>query len=123
MIRDGARKLIEQAIKTEPAAFTATFSRSKLEDGRAKLVRHGHLPEREILNGVGPVPMTVPLVRDRGAGEDKISFTPSILPLYLRKAKSVEELQPWLYLNGVATGAFSEASEALPGPNAKGLSA
>ena len=64
----------------------------RLEDGRARLVRHGHLPEREVMTGIGPVPVTVPRVRDRGAGEDKITFTPSILPRYLRKAKSIEEL-------------------------------
>ncbi|ASM71558.1 transposase, Mutator family [Pseudosulfitobacter pseudonitzschiae] len=83
----------------------------------------GHLPEREVMTGIGPVPVKVPRVRDRGAGEDNISFTPSILPRYLRKARSVEELLPWLYLKGVSTGDFTEALEALLGPNAKGLSA
>ncbi len=99
------------------------FSKEKLEDGRARLVRHGHLPEREVMTGIGPVPVKVPRVRDRGVGEDKITFTPSILPRYLRKAKSVEELLPWLYLKGVSTGDFTEALEALLGPNATGLSA
>ena len=61
-------------------------------------------------------------VRDRSADEDKVTFTPSILPRYLRKAKSIEELLPWLYLKGVSTGDFTEALEALLGPNAKGLS-
>lgn len=123
VIRNGARKLIEQAIEAELAALIAGFADDKLEDGRARLVRHGHLPEREILTGVGPVPVKVPRVRDRGTGEDKVTFTSSILPRYLRKAKSVEELLPWLYLKGVSTGDFSEALAALLGPNAKGLSA
>jgi transposase-like protein len=123
IIRGGARKLIEQAIEAEFATLLAAFAEDRLEDGRARLVRHGHLPEREILTGVGPVAVKVPRVRDRGAGDDKITFTPSILPRYLRKAKSVEELLPWLYLKGVSTGDFSEALAALPGPNAKGLSA
>ena len=101
----------------------AAFSETKLEDGRARVVRHGHLPEREVMTGIGPVPVKVPRVRDRGAGEDKITFMPSILPRYLRKAKSVEDLLPWLYLKGVSTGDFTEALEALLGPNAKGLSA
>ncbi len=109
VIRDGARKLIEQAIHAELAALMATFSGEKLEDGRARLVRHGHLPEREVLTGIGPVAVKVPRVRDRGPGEDRITFTPSILPRYLRKARSVEELLPWLYLKGVSTGDFSEA--------------
>lgn len=123
VIRDGARKLIEQAIEAELITLMAAFAKDKLEDGRARLVRHGHLPEREILTGVGPVPVKVPRVRDRGPGEDKITFTPSILPRYLRKAKSVEELLPWLYLKGVSTGDFQDALAALLGPDAKGLSA
>jgi transposase-like protein len=123
VLRDGARKLIEQAIHAELATLMNAFSKEKLEDGRARLVRHGHLPEREVMTGIGPVPVKVPRVRDRGVGEDKITFTPSILPRYLRRAKSVEELLPWLYLKGVSTGDFTEALEALLGPNAKGLSA
>ena len=123
VIRDGARKLIEQAIHAELATLMAAFCNEKLEDGRARLVRHGHLPEREVMTGIGPVPVKVPRVRDRASGEDKITFTPSILPRYLRKAKSVEELLPWLYLKGVSTGDFTEALAALLGPNAQGLSA
>jgi transposase-like protein len=123
VIRGGARKLIEQAIEAELAALLAAVADQKLEDGRARLVRHGHLPEREILTGVGPVAVKVPRVRDRKPGADKITFTPSILPRYLRKAKSVEELLPWLYLKGVSTGDFSEALAALLGPHARGLSA
>jgi len=123
VIRDGASKLIEQAIHAELAALMAAFSGERLDDGRARLVRHGHLPEREVMTGIGPVPVKVPRVRDRGAGEDKLTFTPRILPRYLRKANSVEELLPWLYLKGVSTGDFSEALEALLGPHAKGLSA
>ena len=87
----------------------------KLEDGRARLVRHGHLPERKVMTGVGSVPVKVPSVQHRNPGEDKITFTPSILPRYLRKAKSVEALLPWLYLKGVSTGDFTEALEALLG--------
>ncbi|WP_339637131.1 IS256 family transposase [uncultured Hyphomonas sp.] len=123
VLRDGARKLIEQAIHAELAALMSAFSGEKLEDGRARLVRHGHLPEREVMTGIGPVPVKVPRVPDRGVGEDKVTFTPSILPRYLRKAKSVEDLLPWLYLKGVSTGDFTEALGALLGPNAKGLSA
>jgi len=113
VIRGGARKLIEQAIEAELATLLAAFADHKLEDGRARLVRHGHLPEREILTGIGPVAVKVPRVRDRKPGADKITFTPSILPRYLRKAKSVEELLPWLYLKGVSTGDFSEALAAV----------
>lgn len=123
VIRAGARQLIEQAIQAELAALMSSFSGDRLEDGRARLVRHGHLPEREVMTGIGPVSVKVPRVRDRASVEDKIIFTPSILPRYLRKAKSVEDLLPWLYLKGVSTGDFTEALAALLGPNAKGLSA
>jgi hypothetical protein len=123
VIRSGARRLIEQAIEAELATLLAAFADHRPEDGRARLVRHGHLPEREILTGIGPVAVKVPRVRDRKPGANKITFTPSILPRYLRKAKSVEELLPWLYLKGVSTGDFSEALAALLGPAAKGLSA
>ena len=123
VIRAGARQLIEQAIHAELAVLMSMFSEDRLEDGRARLVRHGHLPEREVMTGIGPVSVKVPRVRDRASVEDKIIFTPSILPRYLRKAKSVEDLLPWLYLKGVSTGDFTEALAALLGPNAKGLSA
>lgn len=123
VIRDAARKLIEQAIHAEPAALMAAFSAENLEDGLARLVRHGHLPEREVPTGIGPAPVKVPRVRDRKPGEDKITFMPGILPRCRRKAESVEDLLSWLYLQGVSTGDFTEALEALLGSNAKGLSA
>ena len=98
VLRDGAHKLIEQAIHAELAALMAAFSGEKLEDGRSRLVRHGHLPEREVLTGIGPVPVEVPRIRDRKPGGHKTTFTPSILPHYLRKTKTVEEPLPWLHL-------------------------
>ncbi len=89
--------------------------------GRQRLVRHGYLPEREVMTGIGPVPVNVPRVRDRGTGAEKIRFTSTLLPPYLRRAKSVEELLPWLYLKGISTGDFGEALAALLGPDAGGL--
>ena len=87
-------------------------------------MRHGFLPEREVMTGIGTVPVQVPRVRDRGANEDgsKIKYRSALVPPYLRKAKSVEELLPWLYLKGISTGDFSEALAALLGPDAEGLS-
>ena len=122
LIRDGARKLLQQAVEAELEALLAGHADERTSDGRARLVRHGHLPERDVLTGVGPVPVKVPRVRDRGDGDDKVKFVPSILPRYLRKAASVEDLLPWLYLKGVSSGDFQEALAALLGPNAKGLS-
>jgi len=89
-----------------------------------RVVRHGYLPERSVQTGIGPVAVRRPRVRDRqpeGVG-GRIRFTSSILPPYLRRAKSVEELLPWLYLKGISTGGFGEALAALLGPDAPGLS-
>ena len=71
------------------------------------------------------VAVRCPRVRDRGAGETgpRIRFTSRILPPYLRRAKSIEELLPWLYLKGISTGDFCEALAALSGPEAPGLPA
>ncbi len=83
VLRDGARKLIEQAIHAELATLMAAFSGERLDDGRARLVRHGHLPERDVMTGIGPVPVPVkvPRVRDRGIGEDKITFIRTSNPI------------------------------------------
>jgi transposase-like protein len=84
-------------------------------------VRNGYLPERTIVTGVGAVDVRVPKVRDRnGTG---IKFNSMLLPPYLKRAQSVEEVLPWLYLKGVSTGDFSEALASLLGANAEGLSA
>jgi len=122
ILRSGARNLIQQAVEAELSALLEVHSDDRTDDGRTRLVRHGHLPEREVMTGIGAVPVQVPRVRDRGADVEKIRFTSSILPSYLRKAKSIEELLPWLYLKGISTGDFQEALAALLGPNAAGLS-
>ena len=122
ILRTGARDLIQQAVEAELSALLAAHAEDRTGDGRARLVRHGHLPEREVVTGIGSVPVKVPRVRDRGDNAEKIRFTSTILPPYLRKAKSVEELLPWLYLKGISTGDFQEALAALLGPNAAGLS-
>ena len=88
--------------------------------GRRRVVRNGYLPERFIQTGIGPVSVRQPRVRDRGDGA--IRFTSAILPRYLR-AKSLEDLLPWLYLKGISTGDFGEALAALLGSSAPGLSA
>jgi putative transposase len=122
VLRTGARRLIEQAVEAELTALLASHAGEQTEGGRSRLVRHGHLPEREVMTGIGPVPVKVPRLRDRATGAEKIRFTSAILPPYLRKAKSVEELLPWLYLKGISTGDFQESLAALLGPNAAGLS-
>ena len=93
----------------------------RLPDGRKAVVRNGYLPERTVQTGIGDVEIKVPKVRDRsGSG---VRFTSSLLPPYLKRARSVEELLPWLYLKGVSTGDYQDALSALLGDQAKGLSA
>ena len=94
--------------------------------GRRRIVRNGHLPERLIQTGIGPVDVRQPRVRDRRAGEGAgaIRFTSAILPRYLRRTKSLEDLLPWLYLRGISSGDFSEAfGRRCWGAQAPGLSA
>jgi putative transposase len=125
ILRQGARTLLAQAVDAEVADFLAKHADLKTEDGRQRVVRHGHLPEREVLTGIGSVAVRQPRVRDRAAAADdpsRIRFTPAILPPYLRRSKSIETLLPILYLKGISTGDFSEALTALLGKDAPGLS-
>jgi putative transposase len=124
VLRNGARALLAQAIDAEVAAFLGSHADKRAEDGRQRLVRHGHLPERDIVTGIGPVAVRAPRVRDRvGAPQERIRFTSTILPPYARRSKSLEVLIPMLYLKGISTGDFDEALQALLGSDAGGLSA
>jgi len=124
VLRDGARALLAQAVEAEVAGFLGEHADKRTDDGRQRLVRHGHLPERSIMTGIGAVEVCVPRVRDRLSGtDDRIRFSSAILPPYSRRSKSLEVLIPILYLKGISTGDFAEALSALLGPNAGGLSA
>ena len=126
ILRHGARALLSQAVEAEVADFLGKLADLKTEDGHQRVVRHGHLPEREVMTGIGPVAVRQPRVRDReadAANPDRIRFSPSILPPYMRRSKSIETLLPILYLKGISTGDFSEALAALFGKDAAGLSA
>ena len=125
ILRAGARQLLGQAIEAEVAAHIEAHADLTDASGRRRIVRHGHMPEREVQTGIGAVTVKRPRVRDRDpqATGGRIRFTSSILPPYLRRAKSVEALLPWLYLKGISSGDFSEALAALLGPDAPGLTA
>jgi putative transposase len=124
VLRNGARRLLTQAVEAEVADFLGRYSGLVTEEGHQRLVRHGHLPEREIMTGIGPISVRAPRVRDRaGDGESRIRFSSAILPPYARRTKSLEVLIPMLYLKGVSTGDFEEALSALLGKDAVGLSA
>jgi len=125
VLRAGARALLAQAVEAEVEAHIAAHAELIDMQGRRRIVRHGYLPERDIQTGIGAVRVKVPRVRDRAqtAPGGRICFTSSILPPYLRRSRSVEELLPWLYLKGISTGDFGEALAALLGPDAPGLAA
>ena len=124
VLRSGARALLAQAVEAEVAAFFDSHGELRSEDGRRRLVRHGYLPEREIMTGIGPVAVRAPRVRDRvDRGEGRLRFTSALLPPYARRTRSLEVLIPILYLKGISTGDFAEALAALLGADASGPSA
>jgi putative transposase len=116
VLRNGARALLMQAVEAEVAALLSSHADKLTDDGRQRLVRHGHLPEREIMTGIGPVAVRCPR-------PERIRFSSAILPPYARRSKSLEVLIPILYLKGVSTGDFEQALLALLGKEAGGFSA
>jgi transposase-like protein len=124
VLRNGARALLAQAVEAEVSSLLSSHADKLTDDGRRRLVRHGHLPEREIMTSIGPVAVRCPRVRDRGGeGSERIRFSSAILPPYARRSKSLEVLIPILYLKGISTGDFEDALIALLGRDAGGLSA
>ena len=124
VLRSGARRLLAQAIEAEADAFLATMKGLQLLDGRDRVVRHGHGPERQVQTGIGPVAVQRVRLRDRGAVEtgERIRFTSAILPRWARRTRSLDALLPILYLRGVSMGDFQEALAALLGKDAPNLS-
>ena len=122
LIRNGARELIARAVEAQLAEFMARYDDTLLSDGRRAVVRNGHLPARRMQTGVGDVEVKVPRVRDR-SDSGSIRFHSKLLPPYRKRARSVEELLPWLCLKGLSTGDFQEALSALLRHDAPGLSA
>ena len=120
LIRRGARDLLQGAVEAELAEMLAVFAQVRLLDGRRAVVRNGHLPEREILTGVGPVAVEVPKVRDRSG--NGIKFNSTLVPPYVRRSARVAAALPWLYLKGISSGDLGEALRVLVGEAAQGLS-
>jgi len=123
--REGARRMLAEALKAEADAFVAGFADEVLPDGRQRVVRHGYGPERSVQTGIGAIDVRRPKVRDRApdvAEADKARFTSNILPRWAQRSKSLDALLPVLYLRGVSTGDFREALSAILGPDAPNLS-
>jgi len=111
VLRQGAQRLLAQAIEVEVAMLLARYADHRDSEGRQALVRNGYLPERDVQTGIGAVRVKVPRVWDRsGAG---IRVHSALLPPSIRRSTSLEALLPWLYLKGVSTGDFSAALQAL----------
>ena len=120
LLRTGARELIAGAVEAELAELLSEYAGRKLPDGRSAVVRNGYQPEREIVTGIGSVPVRIPRVRSRDGAP--VTFRSALVPPYVRRSASLDAAIPWLYLKGVAAGEMSEALAALVGPDAKGLS-
>ncbi|MCJ7545120.1 MAG: IS256 family transposase [Phycisphaerae bacterium] len=125
ILRQGAQQMLATAIQNEVAEYIGAHRDQRDDHGHRLVVRNGCLPERAIYTGVGPIEVRQPRVNDKRVDADgnRIRFSSKILPPYLRRTRSIDELIPWLYLKGVSTGDFTEALQALLGPEATGLSA
>jgi transposase-like protein len=124
IVREGARKMLQAALEAEIEEHLSRFKDLVGEDGKRLVVRNGTMPERTVLTGAGPIPITRPRVDDRALDAlGKERFTSRILPRFMRRAPSIDALVPVLYLKGISTDDFPTALEAILGPQAKGLSA
>ena len=121
LLRAGAERLIHRAVEVELEDLLSAHSDRRTADGKAGVVRNGHLPERELQTGLGPVTVEIPKVRSK-TGEP-VTFRSALVPPYVRKTMSLEAAVPWLYLKGISSGEMGPALEVLLGPRAKGLSA
>jgi transposase-like protein len=124
ILRQGAKAMLQAAIESEVAEYVSQHKDCVDADGRRTVVRNGHHPERDLQTGIGPITIKKPKVNDKRVDEqgERFRFHSSIIPAYLKRTKSVEELIPWLYLRGISTGDFPSALEALLGKDAPGLS-
>ena len=108
ILRHGAQRMLAQAIEDEAAEWIA-MHQQLAASGRRQVVRNGFMPERKIVTGLGEIAVKQPRVHDRRPTEEREHFTSQILPPYLRKTKTIEELIPWLYLKGISTGGGTPA--------------
>jgi putative transposase len=125
LLREGAQRMLKAAVEAEVAEYIHVNREHMDREGKRLVVRNGHHPERNIQTGLGLIPIKKPKINDKRIDEqgERMRFESQILPAYLKRTQSVEELVPWLYLRGISTGDFPQALEALLGKNAGGLSA
>ena len=122
-VRAGGRQMLQAALEWEAGTFLAEYADRADEHGRKQVIRNGYLPARTIMTGAGPFEIEQPRVRDKSRhADERVVFTSGIVPPYLRKSRSIEELVPWLYLKGVSTGDYPAALQPLLGKDTKGFS-
>ena len=119
LAREGARKMLQQALELEVEEYIQAHTKDTNSSGRKTVVRNGYHPSRSIVSGIGPIPIRQPRVDDRKQPQ---RFSSMILPKYLRRMPSVNNLIPFLYLKGISTNDFSQALTAILGEGVKGLS-
>jgi putative transposase len=121
-LRQSAQKMLRVAIEEEVREFVSSYSSDRLDDGAARIVRNGYLPERAIQTGIGDIEVKVPRVRDRSIGKEKIKFCPSWIPKYMRRSVNIETMLPIMYLKGISTNDFKAVLEPMLGAGASNLS-
>ena len=123
VVRRGAQQMLQQAIEAEVQEFVEQHQQRRDQNGKRLVVRNGYKPNRKIVTGAGALEVQPPRVRDNSPAKgERVPFSSTILPPYLRRSKAIEEFIPWLYLRGISTGDFSEALQTLLGEPAQGLS-
>lgn len=121
-LRDGALKMLKQALEIEIQEFLKKHESKVDENGYKLVVRNGYHQEREIVTGLGPFSVKAPRVDDRKLPPTDERFTSAILPKYMRKIPTIDNLIPVLYLKGISTNSFQDALTSILGEGAKGLS-
>jgi transposase-like protein len=113
ILRQGARRMLATAIEQGLGEYIAAHADQRDNQGLRLVVRNGHLPQRSIQAGLGPIEVCQPRVHDRrtDAEGNRIRFTSKILLPYLRRTQAIEELIPWLYLRGISTGDYAFPAE------------
>lgn len=119
LLRSGARQLLAAALEAEVENYLQTHQEVRDQAGRRLVVRNGYAAPRQVQTGLGALEVRAPRVDD---GRADARFTSRILPPYLRRVPSLENLIPILYLKGISTSAMPAALEPLLGPKAGGLS-
>lgn len=119
VLREGARKMLQQAIENEVTEFIREHQQITDEKGHQLVTRNGYQPCRWIQTGIGPIEVRKPRVKSE---KEEVRFSSAILPRYMRRVPSLDALIPALYLKGIATSDFPEALKAILGEGAQGLS-